>query len=62
MGSVLEDDTDVGHLIEGQRHKPARIRAGKCRAEASDVLAIGMGAMRWLDHVAGWETIAMSKK
>ena len=48
MDSVLEDDTDVGHLIEGQRHEPARIRAGKCRAEASDVLAIGMGAMRWL--------------
>ena len=53
MGSVLEDDTDVDQLIEGQRHKPARIRAGKCRVEASDVLAIGSDAMdgrRLLDH------------
>ena len=48
MGSVLEDDTDVGQLIEGQRHEPARVRAGKGRVEASDVLAIGMGAMRWM--------------
>ena len=43
MGSVLEDDTDVGQLIEGQRHEPARVRAGKGRVEASDVLAIGVG-------------------
>ena len=62
MGSVLEDDTDVDQLIEGQRHKPARVkaartRAGKGQVEASDVLAIGMGAMRWM---GGWET--MSKK
>ena len=35
MDSVLEDDTDVGQLIEGQKHKPARIRAGKGRVEAS---------------------------
>ena len=45
MDSVLEDDTDVGQLIEGaQKHKPARIRAGKGRLEASDVLAIGSEA------------------